>query len=59
MPSVSWPTHAAAVWTLAARAPGMLRSCSTPSTRTQSYRPASISAMAASVAIDADAQAAS
>jgi hypothetical protein len=36
-----------------------LRSSSTPTTRAQSYRPASISAIAASTAIDEDAQAAS
>ena len=56
---VSTPTNAAACWTRAASAPGIVFSCSTPSTSTQSYRPASISAIAASVAIEPEAQAAS
>ena len=45
----SWPScpiQAAAPRCLGASAPGTLRSCSTASTSTQSYRPASISAVA-------------
>ena len=55
----SWPIQAAQPRCFGASAPGTLRSCSTASTSTQSYRPASISAVAASTATLPDAQAAS
>ena len=53
----SWPCQAAAFWLTEASLPGRFLNSSTPSTSTQSYRPASISAMAVSTASDEDAQA--
>ena len=55
----SWPIQAAAPRYWGACVPGTLRSCSTPMTSTQSYRPASMSAMALRTAMLPDAQAAS
>ena len=55
----SWPIQAAAPRCCGALSPGTLRSCSTPMTSTQSYRPASMSAIALSTATLPEAQAAS
>ena len=58
-PWPSCPIQAAAPRCFGASAPGTLRSCSTARTSTQSYRPASISAVALRIATLPEAQAAS